>query len=111
MAQSSLTVPSSRVTGVRSSRWCAARIPVSHCRVSPRSTARRKASDSTWIRVSVSSAMSSIDDAHPEAALRRGDQQALLGQAGERLPDDGLAYPESVGELDHLRFFPDAGRR
>jgi hypothetical protein len=41
--------------------------------------------------------------AHPEAALRRGDQQSLLGQAGERLPYDGLADPESVGELDHLQ--------
>ena len=41
--------------------------------------------------------------AHPEAALRRRDQQALLGQAGERLPDDGLAYPEPFGELDHLQ--------
>ena len=41
--------------------------------------------------------------AHPEAALRRRDQQALLSQAGERLPDDGLAYPEPFGELDHLQ--------
>jgi hypothetical protein len=41
--------------------------------------------------------------AYPEAALRRGDQQALLGQPGERLPDDGLADPESLGELDHLQ--------
>ena len=41
--------------------------------------------------------------AHPEAALRCRDQQALLGQAGERLPDDGLADPEPFGELDHLQ--------
>ena len=41
--------------------------------------------------------------AYPEAALRCRDQQALLGQAGERLPDDGLAYPEPLGELDHLQ--------
>jgi hypothetical protein len=41
--------------------------------------------------------------AHPEAALRRRDQQALLGQAGERLPDDGLADPEPFGEFDHLQ--------
>jgi hypothetical protein len=41
--------------------------------------------------------------AHPEAALRRRDQQALLGQAGQRLPDDGLADPEPFGEFDHLQ--------
>jgi hypothetical protein len=41
--------------------------------------------------------------AHPEAALRCRDQQALFGQAGERLPDDGLAYPEPFGESDHLQ--------
>ena len=41
--------------------------------------------------------------AHPEAALWCRDQQALLGQAGERLPDDRLAYPEPFGELDHLQ--------
>jgi hypothetical protein len=41
--------------------------------------------------------------AHPEAALRRRDQQALLGQAGERLPDDRLADPEPFGEFDHLQ--------
>jgi alkanesulfonate monooxygenase SsuD/methylene tetrahydromethanopterin reductase-like flavin-dependent oxidoreductase (luciferase family) len=41
--------------------------------------------------------------ANPEAALRRSDQQVLLSQPGERLPDDRLADPESFGELDHLQ--------
>ncbi len=45
---------------------------------------------------------------HPEAALRCRDQEALLSQAGERLPDDGLACPEPFGEFDHLQLL--AGR-
>src|SRR5258708_11809070 len=41
--------------------------------------------------------------AHPEAALRRGGQQALLGQAGGALPADRLAPPGPFGKLDHLQ--------
>jgi hypothetical protein len=41
---------------------------------------------------------------NPEASLGRRHQQVLLGQAGQRLPDDdGLADPERVGEFNHLQ--------
>ena len=102
MDQSSLTVPSSRVTGVRRGvvRGQDPGLPLQVAAL------HREAQGE---RFDLDAGLGQLGDvldrqvAHPEAALRRGDQQPLLGQAGERLPDDGLAHPEPFGESGHLQ--------
>jgi hypothetical protein len=46
-------------------------------------------------------AAASIWTPHPETALRRRDDEALLSQPGQSLTHRRLAHAESSGELDH----------